>query len=284
MVRILILSLIANTLMAQNELELAGQYQANGNVDKAISVLTSVQENASDFAEAQFNLGRIAFDKKDYEDAIDYFEEAVEENLGVADYHRWLAKTYAIIVEDVNVFRMAILAKKIKSEWEKTLELEPSAVDAHSRLIEWHIFAPAVFGGNIDEAIKLVNSLKKYNLEEGYHQMGNVYSNKEDYSKALEMYNQALPKLSGNYEMLYQMGKLSALSGEGLEDGAGHLLKYLEHEVELGLPSHAWARIRLAQIYEKQGENDQAKRHYEMALKEDKSIKEAKEGLSRVIK
>ena len=49
-------------------------------------------------------------------------------------------------------------------------------------------------------------------------------------------------------------------------------------------PSHAGANMRLAQIHEKKGTNKEAKRLYEVALKADDTLKEAKEGLERVTK
>jgi tetratricopeptide (TPR) repeat protein len=48
--------------------------------------LSPVGEKEADFAAARYYLGRVAFDEKKYDDASDYFEEAVEANDKVADY------------------------------------------------------------------------------------------------------------------------------------------------------------------------------------------------------
>jgi Tfp pilus assembly protein PilF len=49
-------------------------------------------------------------------------------------------------------------------------------------------------------------------------------------------------------------------------------------------PSHAGANMRMAQIYEKRGNKTEAKKLFEAALKQDNTLKEAKEGLDRVSK
>jgi len=62
------------------------------------------------------------------------------------------------------------------------------------------------------------------------------------------------------------------------------LLKYLTHQPKQNEPSHARANMRLAQIFENQGDKVEAKKLYESALKSEPSLKLAKEGLVRVLK
>jgi hypothetical protein len=80
----------------------------------------------------------------------------------------------------------------------------------------------------------------------------------------------------------YQIGKLAAISGKKLDDGEKYLLKYLSYQPKQNEPSHAGANMRLAQIKEKRGNKPEAKKLYEIALKMDGNLKEAKEGLARL--
>jgi tetratricopeptide (TPR) repeat protein len=44
--------------------------------EEAEKILEAIPKKTSDYAAAQYYLGRIAFDKKEYDDAVDYFKEA----------------------------------------------------------------------------------------------------------------------------------------------------------------------------------------------------------------
>jgi hypothetical protein len=82
----------------------------------------------------------------------------------------------------------------------------------------------------------------------------------------------------------YQIGKASALSGIKIDRGEECLLKYLNYKPMQSEPSHAGANMRLAQIHERRGNRASAKKFFELALLQDNSLKEAKEGLDRMTK
>jgi len=282
MLRVLLFCLVAHTVWGQHPIEKAKQLQAAGKIPEARSLLLTVKEGTPDYAAARYMLGRLAFDQKKLDDAEDYFEEAVEANEQVADYHRWLAETYSRIGVDANIFRQSILAPKVKEEWERVIVLDPGAVDAYTALIIWHLVVPSMLGASVDKAKALANTLKKYDVGEAWFRLGYIYAHEKDYGKALEMYDLALARKPDYFPLYYHIGRASASSGLRLKDGEACLKKYLTQTPPLDEPSLALARMRLGQIYEKQGKKTEAKQNYEAALKEDQSLKGAKEGLERV--
>jgi len=82
----------------------------------------------------------------------------------------------------------------------------------------------------------------------------------------------------------YQLGRASAISGQKLDRGEECLKKYLTYTLKANEPSHAGANMRLGQTQEKKGNKLEAKKRFEAALKQDNTLKEAKEGLQRVSK
>ena len=83
--------------------------------------------------------------------------------------------------------------------------------------------------------------------------------------------------------LLYQVGRTSALSGTRPELGIESLERYIkETDASKAAPSHAAAKMRMAMIYEKQGDKAKAKGLYEASLKEDPKMELAKKGLKRV--
>jgi tetratricopeptide (TPR) repeat protein len=277
--------------------------------------LLAIKKDSKDYAAAQYYLGRVAFDEKKYDEAEDFFETAIDANDKVADYHTWYGNTLGTIAADANLFKQASLGPKMKSAWEKAVQLDPKTVDARESLIQYYLQAPAIAGGSVDKAIEMANEIKKLKPAEGHRQLGNIYyrekkfaeAEKEfiamtkadatltpglanfyvlqkQYDKAFAISDEALKQNPEDMAATYQIGKLSALSGLQLDRGEAALKKYLTYQPQKNEPSHAGANMRLAQIMEKRGKKAEAKSLYQLALKGDATLKEAKEGLERVSK
>src|SRR3954469_3482762 len=95
---LLIVGLLSSTrLFGQSSLDKGKVFYEAKKYPEAENVFKSVSEKTADYAAAQYYLGRIAFDKKEYDDAVDYFEKAKELNPKNATYYNWLGDTYATI-------------------------------------------------------------------------------------------------------------------------------------------------------------------------------------------
>lgn len=310
----LLLLFISSSLFAQT-VDRAKTLWESKNLAEAKRLLTTVKKDNKEFAAAQYYLGRIAFDEKDYDAAEEYFEEAIDVNDKVAEYHTWYGNTLGTLAADANLFKQAMLGPKMKSAWEKAVELDPKTVDARESLIQYYLQAPAIAGGSVDKAKEIANEIIKLKPAEGHRQLGNIYYkekqyqeaekefiamakadpaytsglanyyiNQKQYDKAFALFEEALKKNPEDMMATYQIGKTSALSGQRLERGEACLKKYLTYQPQKNEPSHAGATMRLAQIMEKGGKKAEAKILYEVALKADATLKEAKEGLERVSK
>lgn len=301
--------------IAQSKIEQAKALYEQGKLEQVKKLLSPVGEKEVDFAAARYYLGRVAFDEKKYDDALDYFEEAVEGNDKVADYHNWLGNTYGTIAQNANVFKQGMLAPKMKKAWENAIALDAKNLDARTSLIQYYLQAPGFMGGSVEKAKEVAAQIIRLKPAEGHRQMGNVYMHEKNtaeaekefiemarvdptyvsglanfytgqkqYEKAFTLFEESLKKNPEDYLSIYQIGKTSALSGQKLDRGEECLKKYLTYTPKQNEPSHAGANMRLAQIKEKKGSKAEAKKLYETALKMDSNLKEAKEGLERVSK
>lgn len=312
----LLLFLVAFPAWCQSSLEQAKLLYEKRSYSEATRLLEAIKDTQSEYAAAQFYLGRIAFDEKRFEDAADYFEEATDGKNGqVAEYFGWLGDTYGSIAQDANPFRQGFLAPKMKSAWEKAIALDPRYLPARFSLISFYTQAPAIMGGSMEKAKEMARQITEISPAQGHRSMGNLFARERNIAAAEKEYREMVrlePNLTpvlGNFyvnekmydkafalfdglvkknplDMLahYQLGKTSAISGHRLDEGEQCLLKYLEYTPKQNEPSHAGANMRLAQILEKKGKKDEARLKYETALKLDNNLKEAKEGLSRVSK
>lgn len=280
---------------------------------EAKKVLSAVDDDQKEYAAAQFYLGRISYEEEKYEDAAEYFEEAVEVNDKNAEYFTWLGDTYGTIAKDANVMRQGMLAPKMKSAWESAIALDPTSINPRLSLIQYYTQAPGFMGGSYEKAHEVARQIKKLNLAQGHRAEGNVfyseekwteaereyvamvkadaaytpvlanyYVNRKQYDRAFSLFEETLKQNPTDMSTAYQFGRLSAISGQRLDAGEVYLKKYLGYKPQPNEPSHAGAYMRLGNIYEKRGKKIEAKNAYESSLKLDETMKEAKEGLSRV--
>ncbi|NBP69071.1 MAG: tetratricopeptide repeat protein [Cytophagia bacterium] len=314
MIKIFFLLLISCTIFAQaSKISTAKTYFEAKKFTEAKQLLKNIDDEQADYAAARYYLGRIAYEEKEYEDAADYFEEATEADGKVADYFNWLGNALGTIAQDANPIRQGMLAPKMKSAWESAIALDSKNLEARKSLIEYYTLAPGFMGGSFEKAHDVAKQIKKLNLAEGHLAEGrifvreekfaeaekefvamtkanadynsalaNFYVTRKQYDKAFTIYDELLLKDAQNMQTVYQLGRLSALSGTRLAAGEAHLKKYLAYQPKAGEPSHAGAYMRLGNIYEKKGDKAGAKKAYETSLKMDASLQEAKDGLGRV--
>lgn len=306
--------LLPAALFGQSVQKAKALYES-GKPAEAEKLLKAVKDESKEFAEAQYYLGRIAYDKKEYDDASDYFEEATEANDKNSGYFEWLGNTYGMIAKDANVVRQGFLAPKMKAAWEKAVTLDPKNIDARLSLIEFYLQAPGFMGGSVDKAVETARQIIKLDAARGHQALANVYDRdkktaeaekeyiamvaadakyqpilinfyliKAEYDKAFKLVDAELQKNPDDMLMMYQYAKLCALSGKNLDRGEQYLKKYFAYTPKQNEPSHAGAYMRLGMIYEKRGNKAAAKKNYQTALQLDKKLKEAEDGLARVSK
>lgn len=308
--------LLFGTAWSQSTMERAKKLYEEKNLTECVKLLKTIDDDAPDYAAAQYYLGRAAFDEKNFEDAADYFEEATEQKSGqISEYYTSLGDSYGSIANDANVIRQGMLAPKMKNAWEKAIALDAKNVDARFSLIQFYTKAPSFMGGSMDKAKEMARQITAIKPAPGHRSMGNLlvqekkideaekeylemvkadatfstvlgtfYQNQKKFDKAFALFDDLLKKNPQDMNTVYQLGKTSAMSGQRLDDGEGYLLRYLDFIPGPTQASHAGANMRLGQILEKKGKKAEAKAKYQVALKLDGNLQEAKEGLDRVSK
>lgn len=270
------------------------------------------RENPKD-ARVAYYLGRITFAERDYGKAADWFEKATKADGENAHYHFWVGQAHGSAASTANSIRQAILARRIKSAFERAVELDPSYADARFGLMQFYLQAPGVMGGSKEKARAEAGAIQQLDPWLGYqarvqiHQLdrdtaayeaehqkalvvfpdssqpylslGFLYQQRSEYERAFEAFGQLLVRHPDALDALYQVGRLAALSGQRLAQGEAALREYLRHEPGPQNPRPAAAHWRLGMIHEHQGQPDLARREYETALELDPDLKEAREAL-----
>lgn len=312
---VLLLTVGISYSQSASRLEMARSLHAARKFEEARKLLVTIPKTAVEYAEAQYWLGRGYFSQEKYEEAADHFRQAAETDGQVADYWNWLGNTYGTIAQDANSVRQGLLAPKMRSAWEKAIALDPQNIEARSSLIQYYLRAPGFMGGSRDKAVEMARQIGQIDAAEGHRALGNIYYsekkwqeaerefvqmvqkkpatapgllsyyvNRQEYSRAFALIDKGLQARPDSMLLVYQYGRISALSGQRLSEGEKALHRYLAWTPLPQHPSHAGAHMRLGQICEKAGRTTEARAHYQKALAADPNQKEAKEGLARLKK
>ncbi len=128
----------------------------------------------------------------------------------------------------------------------------------------------------IDQEIKKKQNSRFAPLQELWVARGLLNMNGKDWSAAYQDFTQVIKKAQqGNPApsdvgeayliSLYQMGKLSSITGRWSAEGIRSLGAYLAADVPPHLPPKAWAAYRLGLIHRKQGKTAQACQRFQQA-------------------
>jgi len=283
---------------------------------KAKEIFQSSLKKDPNNSEAAFYLGRIYLVEDSLEKSIKYLKEAAVLDGNSSENHHWLGIAYGQKAQKAGFLKKAGLAKKMKKEIERALELDPDNVDAHFSLMQYYLYAPGFMGGSVEKAREQAEEIKKrapqqghrafvliYEKEKKYYlaekeylsmidadpenlilqyEIGYWYQRTKQYDKAFRIFETILKMDPEEMNAYYQIGRTAALSGKNLSRGAECLKKYLQTPPEKNNPSFAWAHYRLGMIYEKGGKLSLAKQEYQITLSYDVSYEEAKKALKRL--
>jgi tetratricopeptide (TPR) repeat protein len=192
---------------------------------------------------------RAAFRRGDYDGALALAERLASGCPESSEAHLWLARAYGEKARASGVFSLVkayALARKAKASWEKAVALDPDNVLARSDLVEYHVRAPAIVGGDAAEARRQADEILRRNPARGHLAWGSIHEAGKEYAKAETEFR-------------------CAAETDGA-DAADRVRGW-------------W---RLARVYEKQGKKEDAVAALRCALEVDPGYDRAREDLERL--
>lgn len=266
----------------------------NDDLDQAKLILQQQPKSSEKF----LHLGQIAYQQNKLEVAEEYFEQALELDASNSEAHYMLGSVSMKLAENASMFSAASYAATAKESLIKAIELAPSHVDAMVSLTQFYVYAPSIVGGDIDKAENMAMQLAKYskldsllvtqmiltktgakealnnlskqlleqfpNSSEAALTAGFIYQELQLYDEAFKAFDKSSLLARENKEdlspeyALFQIGKTSVLSKSQLGKGIKALEQYIELEKSMSVPGTDWARYRLAQLRNLQGDKEQA--------------------------
>jgi tetratricopeptide (TPR) repeat protein len=258
-------------------------------------------------------LGRISATQNRHREALGFFERAAKLNDKSSLHHLWIGNSLGDLADSTGKLKLPFLARRVKSEFERAVELDPRNLDARQGLVQFYLQAPGVMGGSEDKAKEQAREIARYNPMRGHFEMARVLTHQKKMgeveqelvaadkefpdsaraSSALTTFyfnEQKWPELFATYDRMarkspfdtslhYSIGRAAA-SGQQLERGEKEMKAWLAAPAtgpnQPTVPNGRW---RLGMIYEKQGKKDLARAEYNTALSLDPKNPNAKKSL-----
>lgn len=283
---------------------------------RAPAAIAALLKAEPDNVEARVLAIRQLMRERKYEAAVDSAEDLVDAADGSALAHLWLGNAYGQRIGQVGLFHKMMLAGKLRSQFEKALQLDPDLLEARSNLVGFHIQAPAAVGGSIDKAKEQVAEIAKRDPARGHYvqaqvlaaekklddafnayeaayklrpdvadyrmAVGIAYQQAERWEQAFEVFERWTTEDASAAGAWYQLGRTSALSGQKPDQGVAALRRYLQFPADGTLPEakHAW--YRMGQVLVSAGRKAEARQAFQASLKLDPDLADAKAALTRL--
>jgi tetratricopeptide (TPR) repeat protein len=287
---------------------------AAGRVDEAIQVLQQqINRNPTD-AEPYNLLCRAHFMLEQWDAAISACERARNLDPQNSLYYLWLARAYGEKADRAGFLSAAGLAKKVRTSFERAVELDPKSWEARTDLAEFYLEAPGIVGGGKDKARQQADAIMSLNPAMAHWIAGRIAQKEKDAAGAEREYRAAVTvshsgarewldlaifllhanRLDEMEQALRNLDDAPVDRRESLMDGASILLRtgrdslhaisllrrYLKSPVEEG-PAFK-AHDMLGELLEKQGDQKAAAEEYRAALVLAHTYTRSQEDLKRV--
>ena len=312
--RIFIASLLLLPLSSAIASDSAEDLLAAGRVDQALEMLDErirTAPTADDYnllCRAHFELGA-------WDAGIAACEKAIAIAPGNGLYHLWMGRIYGEKADHAGFLSAAGLAKKVRNEFERAVELDPKNWEARTDLAEFYLEAPGIVGGGKDKARAEADHIASLNPGMAGWVRGRIAEKNKDFDDAENQYRLAVElshsgarawlNLASFYRRMNRLPQmdqaLRMLESSPLDhpaalvDGAGILLRsgrdypmavrllrrYFESSTVEEAPVFK-ARCTLGEVFEKQGDFTAAAEEYRTALAMAHTYRPAQEGLKRV--
>jgi tetratricopeptide (TPR) repeat protein len=289
---------------------------AAGRIDDAITTLGGELSQTPNDPQAHNLLCRAYFAVEDWDRAIAACEKAIGLAPRNSDYHLWLGRAYGEKADASSFFTAIGLAKKVRSEFERAVELDPNNVDARTDLAEFYLEAPGIVGGGQDKARAQAAKLGTLDDAKAHWINGRIAEKKKDLAAAEQEYQAAIEADHGSADSWLNLASFYRHSGrlDEMEKAISHatsapakesvvlmdaaetliqagrnfpaaiqlLRQYIASSATMEEAPAFKAHYLLGTILEKQGDKSGAAQEYSAALNLARTFSRAQEALKRV--
>ena len=164
----------------------------DGKLEQAQKEFENLNRNDPKHAETFYYLGLVQQSRGEYLEAGKLYDQAIELDDKQSKFHLGRGQAYGSAAGNASFFKQMRLAGKIKSSFERAVELDADNVDARSGLIVYYLNAPGIAGGSEEKAEQQAIEIGKRDVFRGHLAMANIYQAQEN-DQAVEQYVRGCP-------------------------------------------------------------------------------------------
>lgn len=256
-----------------------------------------IKESSAE-AKAAFDRGKAAHNAGKTDEAVSAFERAVALDPTSSVYHMWLGHAYTRQLSSAGFLRKPFIARRCGEAYNMAVKLDPASIDAAEARLEFFLNAPGIVGGGIDKARAEAARIAALDAYRGGIASGRIAEHEKQWPEAERLYrslmtdhpdrtaapdalvtllqnakrfdeaftivDDRLARLPDETASLYNLGRLSAISGQHLARGEAAMRRFLTLTADPVRQSHA--HYRLGMIKEKMGDAQAAAAEYQAAI------------------
>ncbi len=256
-------------------------------------------KDASAEAKAAYDRGRAAHSAGKRDEAVTALERAVALEPTSSLYQLWLGHAYSRQLLSAGFLRKPFIARRCGDAYNLAVKLDPTSIDAAEARLEFFLGAPGIVGGGLDKAraeaariatldayrgamadARIAEHEKEWPKAERVYRslmaeypdrtaavdaLVTILQNAKRFDEAFAVVDDRLARLPDETSSLYNLGRLSAVSGQHLARGESALRRFL------ALPGvdpvrQSNTHYRLGIIKERMGDAPAAATEYRAAL------------------
>jgi tetratricopeptide (TPR) repeat protein len=198
--------------------------------------------------------------------AIGQLEKAVELDGLNAEYHYMLAEAYMANYQAAGIFRLPLIAPKVKEQLELAVKLGPDSAGYREALMQYYIFAPGIFGGSFQKAHNQATEISKLDPYLGMLAHASVFAEEGETEKALNLYRKAISLRPSAWQAYHHFG-VYYLGIHEVDQAIAMFRKYSEVA-----PDQAESYHQLGKAYQLKRMYDEAITAFQKALEKDPSL------------
>lgn len=261
-----------------------------------------------------YTTAKSQMDASDYKDAIKTIvtaQTAGEDNFSI---NQLLVEAYNERINQVGMLKKRGLATKMKAAMEHSLQLNPSDIQAMENLIEFHLQAPSIVGGDKAKAETIIADLAKRDAFKGHllsarlaminkdmaavqsnldaadalkpgdteimMMQGRAHNEQKNYAAAIATYEVCVKSHPDHMQCRYQLGRSAQIGDIEHDKGKAAFIFFIENQTE-DKNLLAYAHYRLGNLYAQTGDSTTARKHYETAVEVD-DLKDARKAITKL--
>src|SRR5579864_2198765 len=289
---------------------------SQGRIDDAILTLKQALQRSPTDAQDHHLLSRAYYQVSDWDDAIAEAQRAVALQPSNSDYHLWLGRAYGEKAENSNFVTAIGLAKKVRTEFERAVQLNGFNLDARADLAEFYIEAPGIVGGGKDKARAQAESVASFDSPTAHWIQARLAEKEKKPAVAEREYKAAL-QTSNNYPSYWlalaafyqRQGRLNEMEqavnratsaeikkpdvwveaaevlyngGRNFPAAVQYLRRYLASNSTVADAPAFRAHYLLGSIFERLGDRQAALQEYRTALSLAREFDQARDAINRL--